>query len=106
MQDIQAKVKRFAENHQMQAPLEHRLLDLQSEIGELSKEVLKMTDYGTQPLRYKPEFKSEMGDVLFSLIQVANYFDLSLSEALDEVLEKYTKRLQKGSAGSEQGEEE
>jgi hypothetical protein len=50
MQDIQAKVKRFAETHHMQAPLEHRLLDLQSEIGELSKEVLKMTDYGTKPL--------------------------------------------------------
>ena len=102
MQDIQDKVKRFADTHHMLAPLEHRLLDLQSEIGELSKEALKMTDYGTQPLRYKPEFKSEMGDVLFSLIQVANYFDLSLNEALDEVLEKYTKRLQKGSAGSEQ----
>lgn len=33
----------------MLAPLEHRLLDLQSEIGELLKEVLKMTNYGTKP---------------------------------------------------------
>jgi len=102
MQDIQDKVKRFAENNQMQAPLEHRLLDLQSEIGELSKEVLKMTSYGTKPLVYKPEFKGEIGDVLFSLIQVANYFEINLNEALDAVMEKYSRRLLKGSAGSEQ----
>lgn len=102
MQEIQDKVKRFAETHHMQAPLEHRLLDLQSEIGELSKEVLKMTEYGTKPLAYKSEFKGEIGDVLFSLIQVANYFDINLNEALDAVMEKYSRRLLKGSAGSEQ----
>ncbi len=102
MQEIQDKVKNFAETHHMLAPLEHRLLDLQSEIGELSKEVLKMTEYGTKPLVYKPDFEGEIGDVLFSLIQVANFFEINLNEALDAVMEKYNRRLLKGSVGSEQ----
>ena len=52
-------------------------------------------------MEYNQEFKSELGDVLFSLITVANTFDIDLEDALQEVLSKYEKRLKKGSAGSE-----
>jgi len=39
--------------------------------------------------------------LLFSLITIANTFDIDLEDALGQVLEKYEKRLKKGSAGSE-----
>ena len=42
-----------------------------------------------------------MGDVLYSLIVVANKLNINLEESLNLVLEKYKKRLKKGSAGSE-----
>lgn len=72
-----------------------------SELGEVAKEILKMSDYGRKPLKYRAELKSELGDLLYSIITIANSFDIDLEEALNMVLEKYEKRLKKGSAGSE-----
>ena len=60
-----------------------------------------MCNYGRKPLEYREELKNELGDVLYSLITIANTFDIDLEEALNEALEKYEKRLKKGSAGSE-----
>jgi len=52
-------------------------------------------------LEYREELKSELGDLLYSIITIANSFDVDLEEALNMVLEKYKSRLNKGSAGSE-----
>ena len=60
-----------------------------------------MSDYGRKPLEYREELKSELGDLLYSVITIANSFDIDLEEALNRVLEKYEKRLKKSSAGSE-----
>ena len=84
----------------MESPIEHRLLDTMSELGEVAKEILKMTNYGRKSLEYREEIKSEIGDVVYSLITVANYFDIDLEEALEMVLEKYKKRLERGGVGS------
>ena len=43
----------------------------------------------------------ELGDVLFSIITIANAFEIDLEEALNKVLKKYEKRMNKGSPGSE-----
>ncbi len=101
MKEIQEKIRKFCLKHDLEAPAEHRVLDLTSEIGEISKEVLKMSDYGKKPIKFREEIKSELGDTLYSLITIANYFNVDLEEALSMVLEKYERRLKKGSAGSE-----
>ncbi|HIC95129.1 TPA: hypothetical protein EYP12_00705, partial [Candidatus Bipolaricaulota bacterium] len=49
----------------------------------------------------REELKFEPGDLLYSTITIANSFNIDLEEALNMVLEKYKKRLNKGSAGSE-----
>ena len=41
------------------------------------------------------------GDLLFSIVCLANHYDVDLEKALEIALEKYKKRLKKGSAGSE-----
>jgi len=101
MEDFQKMVKKFCEESSMNSPIECRVLDLVSEIGEVSKEMLKMTDYGKKPLEYRESMKSELGDVFYSLITIANFFEIDLKDALNLVIEKYNKRLKKGSAGSE-----
>lgn len=101
MKDTQQKIKEFCEKNNIDSPVEHRTLDLVSEVGEVAKEVLKMSDYGSKEPKFKEELKSELGDVLFALNVLANKLDVDLDEALDEVLEKYEKRLKKGSIGSE-----
>lgn len=101
LKDLQSKVKQFVNENELDSPPEFRALDLVSEIGEIAKEILKMTDYGNKPLRKNKEVKSELGDALFSLIVLANKLQVDLEEALGLVLKKYQQRLGKGSASSE-----
>ncbi len=101
MREIQERIKKFCKENNMESPAEHRVLDTISELGEVAKEILKMSNYGRKPIEYREELKSELGDVLYSLITIANTFDIDLEDALHQVLEKYEKRLTKGSAGSE-----
>lgn len=101
MKELQEKIKKFCKEHNLESPAEHRVLDAISELGEVAKEILKMSDYGRKPLKYREELKSELGDLLYSIITIANLFDIDLEDALNIVLEKYEKRLKKGSAGSE-----
>ncbi len=101
MKALQKKIKDFCGKNDMESTVEYRLLDTLSELGEVSKEVLKMSNYGRKPLEYNNSIRSELGDVLFSLITVANSFDIDLEEEVNGALEKYEHRLKKGSAGSE-----
>ncbi len=101
MKELQQRIKEFCKKHNLESSPEHKVLDTMSELGEVAKEILKMSDYGRKPIKYRDELKSELGDLFYSLITIANSFDIDLEEALDLVLEKYGKRLKKGSAGSE-----
>ncbi|MCD6575714.1 MAG: MazG-like family protein [Nanoarchaeota archaeon] len=99
--EIQEKVREFVEENNLECSPEHRALDLVSEIGEVAKEILKTTDYGTKEREYRKELEDEMGDVLFSLIALANTFNIDLEKALNKALDKYQKRMaEKGNAGS------
>ena len=63
MKEIQQKIKEFCKKHNLESPPEHRLLDVVSELGEVAKEVLKMTNYGRKSLEYREEIKSEIAAV-------------------------------------------
>ena len=72
MKDLQKRVKIFSEvNDFNKTPVEFRALDLVSELGEVSKEILKMTSYGAKKLELNQEVGEELGDVFFSLISLA-----------------------------------
>lgn len=101
MKLIQEKVKNFCEEHKLESPPEHGVLDTMSELGEVAKEILKMSDYGKKPIELGREIKAEMGDVFYSLVNLANSLEIDLEEALEIALQKYSKRLEKGSPGSE-----
>lgn len=100
MKELQQKIKEFCKKHNLESSPEHRVLDTMAELGEVAKEILKMSDYGRKKPEYRDELKSELGDLLYSLITIANSFDIDLEEVLNLVLEKYERRLKKGSAGS------
>jgi NTP pyrophosphatase (non-canonical NTP hydrolase) len=67
MNAAQLAVADFVQRHGLEADVEHRLLDLVSEVGELAKEVLKSTQYGRAHGALTPNWQVELGDVLFSL---------------------------------------
>ncbi len=93
MNKLQKKVDAFSIKNNLSKNPDILIIDLTSEIGELAKEIIKSTDYGKSKIRkITPETKSEIGDVLFVLIRLANELKIDLNSATVEVIEKYNKR--------------
>jgi len=90
--DEQDEVASFIQEHEIESPPAYRLLDLVSELGEVSKDVAESTDYGDSPEELSIK-SDEIGDVLFSLLALAEAIEINADEALDEALEKYEKRI-------------
>ena len=67
MPNLQQQVKDFCQTHQLDTPLEFRMLDLISELGEAAKEILKTSNYGNRKLHLRSEFSDELGDVFSHL---------------------------------------
>ena len=63
-------------------------MDIQSEMGELSKEYLKATDYGSKEFGTTEDFNLELGDVLYSLLSLAEEQGVDAKQSLEKVLKK------------------
>ena len=101
MEDVQKEINDFAIKHHLGGSIETRFIDLVSEIGELGKEILGGTNYGTRGFEKTSNLESEIGDALFSLVSVANCAGIQLDSALNGVLAKYETRFNaKGHIGS------
>ncbi len=101
MREIQKKVNNMIKKYDLNNSIEMRFIDLVSEVGELGKEILKSNDYGKIEFSKTENIKSEIGDVLFSLVCIANELDIDLKDTLDEVIAKYDSRfLEKGNIES------
>ena len=93
---MQNKVKVFNDNricHKKPMPVYARLCDISSEMGELMKEYLKASYYGTSEFVLTPDFEEEFGDVLYALLSLANETNINSEECLDIVLNKMQERF-------------
>ncbi len=101
MNEIQEKVNEMIKRYNLESTNEIRFIDLTSEVGELGKEILKGNDYGRKDFCNTDNVESEIGDVLFSLICIANGMNISLEKALENILKKYENRfINSGDIGS------
>ena len=91
--ELQQRVADFVVEHQLSADAVTRMLDLQSELGELAKELLKASDYGRKPFASTPDWELELGDVFFALLALAEVSGVDLEGALELALDKYWRRL-------------
>jgi NTP pyrophosphatase (non-canonical NTP hydrolase) len=79
-----------------------RMLDLASEVGELAKELLVSTGYGTEPFTRTEEWDDELGDVAFALFALAAVTGSSIDHVLSSAITKVNERIvRSGSASSE-----
>ena len=92
---LQNKVKKITKKLNLANSPELCGLDFSSEAGEISKEILELTDYGRREHVYNPDLARELGDAFYSLITLANIYDINLEEQLLSSLKKYEKREQK-----------
>lgn len=88
------KIKEFNLKNNRKLDTNSRFLDIVSEIGELSKEVLKKTKYGTCEFEKTDKFIEEFGDVLYSLISFGVECGVDVENSIDLVLKKYQSRIE------------
>lgn len=88
----QQKIATFIQEHEMESPPVYRLLDLVSEVGEVAKDATASTGDGASPADLEIS-SDELGDVLFSLLALAEAVDIDASEALNEAIAKYDHRI-------------
>lgn len=100
LREQQERVSEFLEENDMQAPPEFRIMDFISEAGEIVKDAVKTADYGEarEDLKVKED---EIGDVLFSILAVADSLGIDAEKAFESAMDKYEERIaEKGDAGS------
>jgi|SRR5581483_905603 len=87
----------LVENADMLVPirLNHALLGIMNELGELSSGVLKWIYYGTKPLD-RPNWKEELGDLMWSVVQACNTLGLDAEEMLEANIRKLKARYPQG----------
>lgn len=97
----QQRVAAFTTEFSLHLTVQARLLDLNSEAGELAKEFLKATSYGQKEIQSTPEWFQEIGDVYFALLALANESGVELEAALDDAMNRYRDRVyEHGMAGN------
>jgi len=98
--DEQDRVSAFVDEHGLEADLPYRVLDLESEVGEIAEEVTTSTEYGAAPANAAIA-SDEIGDALFGLLALADAAGVDAGDALDKSLAKYESRIdESGDAGS------
>lgn len=94
---MQKKVKEFNEiviqYHKIKMNVASRVMNIISEMGELSKEILKSTKYGTKEFSSFDDFKMEMGDVIYAILSLCDEVGINAEECLDISIEKMKGRL-------------
>lgn len=101
LSELQKFISGFTQENKISAPLSFRCLDLVSEVGELAKELLDSSSYGSEEFTPTSNWGIEIGDILFSLICIANQTGINLENVLQRSVSKYKRRIgQKGNLAS------
>ncbi|TFG07403.1 MAG: hypothetical protein EU539_05090 [Promethearchaeota archaeon] len=91
---IQKAIDTFINDHGGYWPPLSMFTALVEEVGELARELNHLEKYKPKKLG-KPQMKclgEELADIIFSIVCLANYYNVDLNEELKQVLKKYQKR--------------
>lgn len=82
-------IKKFEEGYW---PPLAMLASLIEEIGELSREINNIQGYKRKKSQSSVNVELELGDIIFSLICIANYFQIDLEKSFLKTMMKYSTR--------------
>lgn len=93
LREIQQRVDDWIINHGGYWQPLALLTAIIEELGELAREISSIE--GFKPKKYEEKnlkLGEELGDLLYSLICIANYYKIDLNIELDRVIKKYLER--------------
>lgn len=69
------------------------LASIIEEVGELAREINSLEGYKTKKsTETKVSLGEELGDLIFSIVCLANYYEIDLEDVFKKAIKKYTKR--------------
>ena len=89
---IQGKIDKFIKNHGGYWPPLSMLSALMEEIGELAREINHLEGFKPKKTTETLDIGEELGDILFAIICLANFYNIDLNEKIIQVIDKYRKR--------------
>ena len=72
MKEKQELIKEFCHKYNLYLDKKISYMDLVTEIGELGKEIIKGTDYGTKQFEKTDNLESEIGDIGSGKLNIFN----------------------------------
>ena len=100
MNDYQQLALRTARSKNANDEFLHLVLGLVGESGEVAEKVKKVIrDENSDFSKLDELFKKELGDVLWHIAVLADYFDIKLEDIAQQNIDKLASRLQRGVIG-------
>jgi len=94
LKDIQRIVDEWIKNHGGYWPPLSMLSASIEELGEISREINHLEGFKPKKEKIKQSspLEEELADLLFSVICIANYYNINLSKGFHKIITKYSKR--------------
>jgi NTP pyrophosphatase (non-canonical NTP hydrolase) len=89
-------LEKFIAQHGLETAPEWSLLDCQAQLGELTRAVLKTSNFGRESALLPPELAHEkIGDLLFALAYLSLLHGVDPEAALWDSVERFRTKLEK-----------
>ena len=88
MHDVQRLVAETSDRLGLHSTAPNLLLDLQVRLGSLAAEVLRATQHGRRPFRPSAAWDQVLGDVAFTLVNLADQTGVDLDRAIRAAAEQ------------------
>ncbi len=94
LKELQKIVNNWINDHGGYWPPLSMISAIMEELGELAREVNSLEGFKPKKVikRGKSNLGEELADLLFSIICVANFYEIDLSKELENVIDKYSER--------------
>lgn len=93
LKEIQERVDEWIQVHGGYWPVLSMVCAIMEELGEVAREINSIEGYKPKKTRvYPSKIGEELGDLLFSVICIANHYQIDLGEEFFKNIEKYSTR--------------
>ncbi len=97
LDDIQNLVDKWIQKHGGYWPPLSMLSAAMEELGEISREINHLEGFKPkkEKINQNTQIDEELADLIYSIICIANYYNINLSKSFHKIIEKYSKRNSK-----------
>ena len=88
-------LKEFIARHNLETKPADSVLDVMAQLGELSRTLLKETNYGREAIDVEsPAMREKIGDLMFAIAYLSTLYDVDPEEAMWQSVQRFGQQLE------------